>query len=39
MSDKVFIDTNIFVYAKLVTEQDQTKYRQAKNFLECCKVA
>jgi len=33
MSDKVFIDTNIFVYAKLVTEQDKTKYLQAKNFL------
>lgn len=34
MSDKVFIDTNIFVYAKLTTEQEQVKYQQAKRFLQ-----
>ena len=34
MSDKVFIDTNIFVYAKLITGQEQVKYQQAKSFLQ-----
>ena len=34
MSDKVFIDTNIFVYAKLITGQEQVKYQQAKCFLQ-----
>jgi predicted nucleic acid-binding protein len=34
MSDKVFIDTNIFVYAKLITDKDKTKHLLARSFLE-----
>lgn len=34
MSDKIFIDTNIFVYAKLATEQEIEKQQQAKQFLK-----
>lgn len=34
MSDKIFIDTNIFVYAKLATKQDIEKQQQAKQFLK-----
>ena len=34
MSDKTFIDTNIFVYAKLETTQDLLKQQQAKLFLK-----
>jgi predicted nucleic acid-binding protein len=34
MSDKEFIDTNVFVYAKLITGQEQVKYQQAKSFLQ-----
>jgi predicted nucleic acid-binding protein len=34
MSDKVFVDTNIFVYAKLISNQEQVKYQQAKSFLQ-----
>ena len=34
MSDKIFIDTNIFVYAKLETAQDPLKQQQAKLFLK-----
>lgn len=36
MSDKIFIDTNIFVYAKLATEQEIEK-QQAKQFLKAQK--
>lgn len=34
MSDKIFIDTNIFVYAKLATEKEIEKQHQAKQFLK-----
>jgi predicted nucleic acid-binding protein len=34
MSDKIFIDTNIFVYAKLATTQETEKQQQAKQFLK-----
>jgi predicted nucleic acid-binding protein len=34
MTDKIFIDTNIFVYAKLKTSQELLKQQQAKLFLE-----
>jgi predicted nucleic acid-binding protein len=34
MNDKIFIDTNIFVYAKLITSQEPLKQQQAKIFLQ-----
>lgn len=34
MSDNIFIDTNIFVYAKLATTQETEKQHQAKQFLK-----
>ena len=33
MNDRVFIDTNIFVYAKLNAKQDQDKQERARTFL------
>ena len=34
MSDRVFVDTNIFVYAKLITAKEQEKNQMAKHFLQ-----
>ena len=39
MSGKVFIDTNIFVYAKLFNAQEQAKYQQAKAFLQSLQLS